>query len=308
MLRRLASFFTRWAPRLTRFLLAIILLLAASLKAYDLRLNPPVSAWRWLGDGALTAVESALAIWLLTGYRWQFARRVAILWMLLLAAISLHKALAGQTSCGCFGQLQVNPWITVTLDLACLAALLFSPAAASASPLPLSRHIALAAAHLFLLASLALVLASPLQQKVRPRASFTELHPQDWLHHPLPLTPYLQLDADLTRGPWAILFFNPDCHHCMPLIDEYEALARRWRQQASPAQVALIDVTADSDTPPGAGLPPATAPSLAYYGRLGGPADWFLATPTLVLLVDGRVVGIAEGEDDCAWNHRPFPP
>jgi len=34
--------------------------------------------------------------------------------------VTLYKGLAGATSCGCFGQLSVNPWYTLAADTPCL--------------------------------------------------------------------------------------------------------------------------------------------------------------------------------------------
>lgn len=40
------------------------------------------------------------------------------------AIVSLFKGLSGEASCGCFGAMQVNPWLTATLDIAIVVLLL----------------------------------------------------------------------------------------------------------------------------------------------------------------------------------------
>lgn len=53
----------------------------------------------------------------------------------ILAGASLYLALAGQASCGCFGQIVVHPWWTFALDGAVVAALLFGRPAVGAGML-----------------------------------------------------------------------------------------------------------------------------------------------------------------------------
>ncbi len=50
----------------------------------------------------------------------------------LFACVSLYKGLSGEASCGCFGQVEISPWWTLTMDLAAVAALLrWAPRAAA---------------------------------------------------------------------------------------------------------------------------------------------------------------------------------
>ena len=56
------------------------------------------------------------------------------------AGVSLYLALVGQTSCGCFGTVAVNPWATLGLDLtAILALLLCRPPPLSVLPSPQAK-------------------------------------------------------------------------------------------------------------------------------------------------------------------------
>src|SRR5207249_2047895 len=48
-----------------------------------------------------------------------------------LAAVGLYLALVGQTSCGCFGRIAVNPWLMFAVDVAVMGALVLSRPAAS---------------------------------------------------------------------------------------------------------------------------------------------------------------------------------
>lgn len=63
-------------------------------------------------------METLFGLWLLSGWAQRAAWFGTLCFFLLLAGVSLHLALAGQVSCGCFGEFQVNPWLTFYLDLA----------------------------------------------------------------------------------------------------------------------------------------------------------------------------------------------
>ena len=71
-------------------------------------------------------LEAALAFWLLSGLLPLWSRRAAIAAFTLFALFTAYKALTGADSCGCFGQLKVNPYLTLALDTAILTALLLT--------------------------------------------------------------------------------------------------------------------------------------------------------------------------------------
>jgi hypothetical protein len=108
----------------------LFLLVTAGLKLHGLVLDPLA------GDSFLASprlqiaaieVEVLLGLWLLSGWQLRGARYVAIAFFGILAAASLWLGLAGQSSCGCFGRIEVNPWATFALDSAIFAALAFIP-------------------------------------------------------------------------------------------------------------------------------------------------------------------------------------
>jgi Protein of unknown function (DUF1573) len=115
---------------LARVLLGLLLLCAAGLKAYAL----------WTGTGepdpfffsprtemAVIQTEAVLGLWLVSGIYPRISRQVAIVFFGLLASASLYLAIAGQASCGCFGQVPINPWITFALDVGAVALLCLLP-------------------------------------------------------------------------------------------------------------------------------------------------------------------------------------
>jgi hypothetical protein len=68
-------------------------------------------------------VEAMVGIWLVSGYARQGAWLVAVGLFATLSAVSAYLGWIGQPSCGCFGRVEVSPWGSLTLDLACVIAL-----------------------------------------------------------------------------------------------------------------------------------------------------------------------------------------
>ncbi|MGL4943635.1 MAG: MauE/DoxX family redox-associated membrane protein [Thermoguttaceae bacterium] len=112
--------------RLLRFFIAAVLFVAALLKAHQLATTPS------LGDGLLhnrwlnilvVEFEILFATWLVTGILPRIAWFVSTCCFTTFAIVSLAKGFAGETSCGCFGAQEVNPWLTFTLDAAIVGGL-----------------------------------------------------------------------------------------------------------------------------------------------------------------------------------------
>ena len=117
--------------RIVRITLGLLLLAAASFKAYVLWTDPApslsafafISSPRW--QLALIEAEVVLAIWLVSGLYPRIAWLAALLTFTLFAAASLYLGIAGRPSCGCFGKLEVNPWYTFGVDTLAVAALCY---------------------------------------------------------------------------------------------------------------------------------------------------------------------------------------
>jgi hypothetical protein len=115
-----------------RFVVAGILLLAAGLKAWQFATVPT------LGEGLLHArwfnilvveFELFFGIWLIVGMLPKLTWLATIGCFSVFALVSLCKALSGEASCGCFGTVTVNPWITAVADIVIIGFLLrFRPA------------------------------------------------------------------------------------------------------------------------------------------------------------------------------------
>ena len=291
-----------FSPLITRLLLGVVLLLAAGLKSFEL-IAGSSSTIAWLpltAQFALPLGETLIGGWLLSGWRWNAARRTTLVWLVVLIAVSMHKWLTGAASCGCFGKLEVKPWITVLLDVAAFVAVLLSSSAFVGSRSML-RRTGLAGSQLLLLAALALVLASPIRRPVPAPVGVTQLYPYDWVGRQWVLADYIDVWPEISHGRWAVLLYGANCHTCTSIVEEYQGLAHEWAAKGAASSVAMIDVSRNAVDAEPAG------DSAALHGKLGGPPGWFIATPALIVLIDGRVVTTGEGEDECRWNDRLFP-
>jgi len=110
-----------------RVVLGAILLAAAALKAHQLATEPVIAPGllnsRWF---LISVVEFELlfGLWLLSGLYARPTWYAATGCFVLLAGVSVYKALSGDETCGCFGNVKTHPWWATALDAALVLALL----------------------------------------------------------------------------------------------------------------------------------------------------------------------------------------
>lgn len=279
----------------TRFGCAAILLIAAALKAYQLYTDPALGVLygsRWL-QTALVEYELLLAIWLLSGIGLRWVRRIAFVTFLGFGCYALFLGLSGKESCGCFGQVPVNPWWTFGMDAALAVLLLiwkprriedgFAPKARYG---PFARRVFLA---LVAIPALAMAVWRPATESSRgisfASSGFVLLEPDKWIGQPFSLTEYLDIveHEHLLQGSWILLFYRHDCPKCQQVLPYYELLAEQLREGHEETQVALIEV-------PPYGPSGLSTHSLCRLGRLSGDKEWLIVTPVEVQMVNGQVI------------------
>lgn len=107
-------------------LIACLLLTASWLKLITLLMVVSFPGSRWF-TALVAASESLLGVWLLVGFYPRWSRRVTLACFVGFLHVALYQQFDQQPSCGCFGPLQVAPWVTALIDLGCIVALLVSP-------------------------------------------------------------------------------------------------------------------------------------------------------------------------------------
>ena len=118
--------------RIAMTVAGLVLLIATILKSHQLLTEPILSDGFWESwEFFLIQIplELGLAIWLLSGLFRKAGWLIATLAFGMFIGITLHKGLIGAESCGCFGRVHVNPWITLSaVDIPIfLALLVFHP-------------------------------------------------------------------------------------------------------------------------------------------------------------------------------------
>ena len=116
-----------WLPlRVVSVLLGVLLVFAAVLKTHQMATEPIVGGGlfesRWFLAAAVQ-YELLLGFWLISGQFPRAAWWVALGTFGVFAVVAAAKGVAGEESCGCFGRVSVNPWLTLTIDVSAVVAL-----------------------------------------------------------------------------------------------------------------------------------------------------------------------------------------
>lgn len=137
-------------------LVGIVLIVSAMLKVVQLLNEPIISEGfyeSWLFWVIATPLELGLGIWLVCGIFRKAGWLLAIFAFLFFAGQTLYRAFIGSASCGCFGQIEVNPWVSLlAIDVPLLAVLLiFRPVNSKLLEWPAPAHFFGTAVPTFLL-------------------------------------------------------------------------------------------------------------------------------------------------------------
>lgn len=278
-----------------RTLAGLILLIAAGLKAHQLATEPvanrDIFSYRW-SMTAMVEFEIVFGLWLLSGLHKRLSWLLAILCFSGFSVVTIYKALSGESSCGCFGRVQVNPWYTLIFDVTVvLALLIFRPSPREGR---LTRHYRLKMAVTVGLALIAgipagLLMSSyaaaitPIRSTTIGESKFIILEPRLWVGGDFPLLEHIKIDRELARGKWLVVLYRDDCSGCAEALPKCEQMAERLAVDKDFPQIALIAV------PPYEKDSPANL-SKCVRGRLLDSKEWFVETPAIILLADSKVI------------------
>ena len=291
--------------------LGLLLIVAAVLKGHEL-LSVPVAGkdlWSWRPFLIFQVeFELAMGIWLLSGVFERLAWLAGLLCFGLFCCVTLYKGLTGAASCGCFGTVHVNPWVTLlAIDLPAVIALsLFCPVRLLTpflsllrrqesihgavgrllKPLPSApRFVATAALGLAILGLTTPILA--LNEPATATSTYEVLEPETWVGKRLPILEHIDIAEQLKKGTWLVLLYHHDCPDCIETIPRYEQMARELQGNEDFLRIALIAV-------PPYGRGPISENSACLLGRLAETKEWFVTTPAVVLLTDSQVTSAWE--------------
>jgi hypothetical protein len=296
---------------LSRVVIPLWLGLGAVLKLIDgSPSNLPAALVKWLGglgvdlrfvlEFSIAAELIVVGVMILVP---GLARLAGILILASFLPVLIGDVALGSSSCGCFGAVQVPPWVTLVTDVFFLFSLLVLargvPALKTPRSLPTWQVVSaglwsvLGVAVAFGLTPSGMTPATksagqeiasygPVEGYYLPDYSswvgqpFTELDVAGWIRG---------LPEDLHEGGQYILFYRKDCEHCHELMEVFFA-----------AELPLP--TTAVAVPERAGFPTVGIQPFVCAGcrlaELPAGVDWFLQTPVVVKLTDGVVECAAE--------------
>ena len=283
----------------TRVFVGAILLLAALLKAYQLATEPTAEislmTSRWFLVFSVQ-FELLLGLCLIAGLFVRTAWLTTLGSFALFSCISLHKALSGEVSCGCFGSVQVNPWYTLGLDLAVVGALVrYRPALwgkeVGTDTRPASHYGVVFGVWLIVAVSAGWGMSRFEANTVSDDGMFlgdgeiVVLEPETWTGKRFPLFAHIDQGGQLARGVWLVVLYHHDCPQCQEVLPSYELLAAETDEDQR--SVALVEVPPFG---PREGRDSSISP--VHRVRLQDTKDWFVQTPTEIQLTDGTVTAV----------------
>lgn len=282
----------------------VVLVVAALLKVHQLLTEPVLSTgfWEsWLFFVIQIPLELGLGIWLLCGLFRKAAWLIGVFAFALFIAVTIQKSVTGAASCGCFGRVQVNPWITLfAIDVPLFILLLiFQPKGEKLlpPPWPNAAHFFGVAIPTFLIIG-GIVPALVLNKPSDETEKYEVVKPEVWLTsaqtlgEEWPMLEHIDIADDLRSPMVVVLLYHYDCQDCWDAISLYDQTARDLAGNENEISFAFIEI------PPYA-LPqdnpiPDETPCLT--GKLDSTKKWYVLTPLIVVLTDGVVVNYWQAE------------
>jgi hypothetical protein len=287
--------------RQCRFFVAVVLLVASLLKMYQLSTTPllPVvqnsiftPLLEFMNNRSLLVVftigELLFAFVLLSGV---WIRQTCLLSMICFSVftiISVMKGLSGEESCGCFGVLTVNPWITSAFDLFVLTTIFvfreqnllsfdfkFSVGDIRKLSFAIAAWLILSIPAFYAMLSLKIepdeILGSVIIQA--NGAKKIRLAPEKWRRKQFPLFDRVKppVSDDWKNGKLSVVVVHSDCPKCLKLISQLD--------KQTIENVVILVVPSRGKTKP-------LQTSFNQY-VLDPQVDWFAITPIVVQLENG---------------------
>ncbi|MDR1964229.1 MAG: hypothetical protein LBQ50_10655 [Planctomycetaceae bacterium] len=292
-----------------RFIVALILLVAAGLKAYQLATVPlpPVIQGSfftplldlinnryWLMIVILGEILFGLILIAGIGHQWTWL--LSILTFSIFTLISLMKGLSGEGSCGCFGSVTVNPWITTVFDttIVVLLGIFREPLMFDFKLSGNEKRKLIVALFVWFILTVPILWAM-LSFKEQIHATLgTEflgangtttimLEPEKWIGKEFPLWDYVDEKAGvLKQGDWIIIIGRKQCEECQKLIEKLGT-----KNTIPLALLELDDGMADTNKHE-------LYPSVSIQGMLKIEDNWVILTPCLIQCRNGICIAVDE--------------
>lgn len=301
------SSFIKIANQIVMVVAGLVLIVATVLKIHQLLTEPIISKGFWESwEFFLIQIplELGLGIWLVCGLFRKAAWVVVVLSFGLFIAVTLQKGLIGAESCGCFGRVEVNPWVTLSvIDIPLfLALLIFRPKGCKLlpPPWPSAKHFFGVAIPTFIV--IGVIMPVLIFNKPPDKTDKYEVvRPEEWIRkepasekqtgekqvsEEWSMLKYIDIANSLRSNIVVVVFYSSECDMCHDAIALYDQMSRDTGGSEDSIQFALVEIP-----PYGSeqnSLVAVDTPCLT--GRLDSSKDWYIETPLVVVIQDGLVV------------------
>ena len=208
---------------IARAAVAILLIVAAALKAWELATSIPDKSSLSI---AAILVEAPLALWLLSGRNAAVSIRCALVLFFVFLGVNLTSVHHGTANCGCFGPILVSPLISAGIDGAAILGCLYVIGGKWGSP----RMI------FALMLGLAALIGAV--GWLSPDATH---NPMQWVGRNWPVGMQVDIGDDLTQGRWVVMLYSSECGRCRGALEIMNDNSKIWRSKTVPVQSAIID-------------------------------------------------------------------
>jgi hypothetical protein len=310
------------ANKIVMTLAGLVLIAASILKIHEM-LVVCIPSWQEHGiwesyEFTLLQIpmELCLGVWLVSGLFRKAAWTAGTLAYFGFIFVTLYKGVIGAASCGCFGQIHVNPWITLGLiDVPMFIILLMNRPGDEYKllppPWPNIWHALIFAAPIFgvlIFAAPAMVAFKPVC--IKPDEAVKPVFP---IKHTNPVEPnktaeikplpkpdtkptttqqadlwswlqYIDIADQLKEGVVVILMYHHDCPTCATMVPKYDAYYHKM-QKLGDNSMKIAFVAA----PPYGDKGPVPADTVCLRGKLSESQKWAITSPYVVALIDGQL-------------------
>lgn len=273
-------------------LAGVILLAAGAAKIWELLTEPSLGAGfidSRLVESASAAAEVGLALWIFSGIFKRTAWLVTMGSFVVFLGLTLHRAFIGAESCGCFGNVEVDPWVTIFAVIVPVLGLLLFCRNKEWKWFGMGSFryfiVWLALGMTIVLGTFGYLMANEPPEETQ---NYAVLQPENWQGETFGLLDQIDIGEFLAEGKWVVLLYRHDCEVCHEAMKEYGDISYTLDELAGRPAVALIEMPPYEDK---------DIPMVGSFieGKLADTKDWYVTTPVIVVLEDGNVVFSSEG-------------
>jgi hypothetical protein len=233
--------------------------------------------------------ELFFGVWLILGMLPKLTWFATVGCFSVFTLVSFYEAILGEKSCGCFGNVTVNPWVTTVFDLLVIALLVYVRPSGMKNTETLKCFLDRYSSRLMFCAGIFLLSGGAtynwIVQTNHERlehvgqvleSNVVQLDPKSWIGKKFPLRDYVVDGQELMQGTWTVLLVRSGCERC---AEAKAQLVKNTEQNQH--FVAILDVVSKMSQPN-------VNENIRNY-RLTYDITWIVDAPIVLVLQDGTV-------------------